>query len=161
MDRISPPIAVLAVVALVAVGGLGLAQNPEQSGTATTCADFNAAWPADEALARATDNVIAVDPFTNFVVTSQNGTVGEQASEASALTPDAVEVSHQAVDRRPGRVYVDFYDGEGDWVGYNDGQQEGVVPFDAAYGTVCVGMVNSDWPEVPNPDAEWTYQDGY
>lgn len=155
-------IALAAVIGLAAVAGAGAAQNAEQTGTATTCADFNAAWPlAGLTVARQTGNVVEVEAGTVFHVDVETGPVREAVPDREELTPEGVSVNHEALEPEQPRVYVDFYDEEGAWVHQSTGHEEGYVPLEAAYGTVCVGQTATEWPQPPDPDARWSYQDGY
>lgn len=134
-------IGVLLLASLLCLAGAGLAENAEQSGSGTTCADFNAFWAVTTfvesplLVGQATDNIVQIEAGTDFEVQSPNGT-----------------------------VYVDFFQKTEDgykWIGYNEGEQTGTVPSNADLATVCVGLAHDRWPDAPNPTAEWTYQDGF
>lgn len=58
-----------------------------------------------------------------------------------------------------GTAFVDFYDADGDWQGWNGGAASGVTPSGAVSGTICVGLLG-DYPDAPAPLTTWTYQDG-
>ncbi len=57
-----------------------------------------------------------------------------------------------------GTPFVDFFDAEGNWVGGNGGTFIGVVPWEAAYGIVCVGATGG-YPDAPLVVASYTYYD--
>lgn len=118
---------------LLVAAGTGLAANQEQSGQATTCVDNNVLWQVDGVdLGTTTGNSVQVGDRTAF--------------EVSSSTNDP--------------VYVDFFDDEGEWVGWNEGKSTGTVPSGATFGTVCVAILDTGFDRVPNPAATWTYQDG-
>lgn len=126
-------IGILVAMSLVTVAGTGLAApNDEQSGSGTLCADYNAAYIVSSVQVADDENVVDVDPNTGFNI----------ATDGS------------------GTPYIDFYAEDGSWIGYNEGNTTGVVPADASYGIVCVGLVGF-YPTAPSPTETWTYQDGF
>lgn len=126
-------IGVLIAASLLTVAGTGLAANEAQSGSGTTCVDYNVLFLiGGVSIAGETGNVVDVAPGTGF--------------EVSSDTQDT--------------VYVDFYDESGGWSSYNEGNTTGTVPAGAAFGTVCVAVMDF-YPSAPNPTSTWTYQDGF
>lgn len=127
------PMAGIVLAGVLIVAGTALAANPEQSGSGTTCVDSNAGYFVDGlVVANHTRNTVEVDPGTGFKVSSDSDDP----------------------------VYVDFYNDEGEWIDWNAGDSTGTVPTEAAFGSVCVGVLGG-YPDAPNPTATWTYQDGF
>lgn len=56
-------------------------------------------------------------------------------------------------------IYIDFYDAEGRWIGDNSHNRT-KTPERAVIGTICVGTIGEGWPDLPDTDATWSYQDG-
>lgn len=104
--------------------------NPEQSGDNSACADYNALYLVMQASPLAA--IIEVDPGTNFTASHDGGAA----------------------------IYIDWWNADGSWAGWNGGATEGTVPDGIAYGTICVGLLDS-YPDAPAPAATWTYQDGF
>lgn len=127
-------IAILVAMSLVTVAGSGLAApNEEQSGSGTLCADYNVGYISSNVqVANETGNAVDVEANTTFEISTDGS----------------------------GTPYVDFFNEDGEWLDYNEGNNTGVVPTNASYGIVCVAAVDS-WPSAPSPTETWTYQDGF
>lgn len=80
-------------------------------------------------------------------------------------SPLAVYVDVEAgtgfvTDSSAGWAHIDFFDTDGNWLGYNLGSPAGTVPENAEYGVICVGLT-AGYPDVPEPFALWFYMDGF
>lgn len=125
-----------AALVVVATSGTALADEDPQTGTATTCIDFNVLWLQDGIVLADTvplPSRVEVDPGQTYSITSDVGV-----------------------------AYIDFYDANGAWIDWNGGDPAGRVPGDAAFGVVCVGagaQGGPGWPDAPVPAATFTYHD--
>lgn len=122
----------LTVAMLAGLPAMATAANQAQSGSSVDCSDYLALYEAPGVHSPNGDR-IDVDPGTGF----------------EAYTPDT-----------EGYVLVDFYNEDGENVGYASGDPAtGTVPSDAAYGIVCVHPIDAVY--FNNLDGDWVYQDGF
>lgn len=116
---------VLAVMLATSVP-VSAAPNDEQSGESLDCLDFMVFWSLPG-------------------VESPNAAYVEEVESETGFT----------IDSEDGDAYVDFFNSDGESVGYGNGEDP--VPEDAEYGIVCVAVAG----ELPAGPAAWTYQDGF
>lgn len=117
---------------MIGMSGVAVADEEAQSGSTTTCVDFNALWAVDGVVLAQDLNassVVDVDPGQEFELTSDSGT-----------------------------AKVDFFTEDGVWISGTEGPT-GTVPDVADFGVVCVGQGLQFWPDAPAPTATFTYHD--
>lgn len=120
-----------ALLLIIGMSGVAVADEDPQSGSTTTCTDFNVLWLADGiVLAQElnTSSYVDVDPGQQFELTSDSGS-----------------------------AKIDFFTEDGIWITGAEGS--GTVPDVADFGVVCVGQGLSFWPDAPAPTATFTYHD--
>lgn len=124
--------------------------NPEQRGDNSYCLDHNR------------NQGDFFNPVTNELwVLSQTAPTAEivDVEAGTWFTANVSGNGTDAIEEVGDEFYLEFWDEAGDSAGEFHGTQ-GLVPEQAAYATVCVGATGI-FPDAPNPQARWTYQDGY
>lgn len=154
MRRTLVPVAAALVLVLVfaspAVAEHG--PNEEQSGDNSLCLEYNTYQGSF--LAPVTDQLWLVSDRAPFaaIVDVEPGT-WFQAS-VSGVGTDVAE-------NQGGEFHIHFWDEDGDSAGAFSGTH-GLVPQDADTATICVRIFGKeDGTDLPNPAADWTYQDGF
>jgi hypothetical protein len=124
----------IATVILVLVAPSAIASNPSQSGTGGDC-------------------------LNDIVTFAQGSGVPEVIAARVTIAPETgYTISGPAGDT----VYIDFFDEFDGWVAWNAGAPSGTVPWDAAYGIVCLTKATaSGIPVAPDTTGTWTYTDGF
>lgn len=126
--------------------------NEEQRGDNSLCLEYNVYQGSF--FNPVTDNLWVVSDRAPFaaIVDVEPGTW----FQASVSGPGTDVTENQG-----GEFHIHFWDEDGDSVKAYSGTH-GYVPEEADHGTICVRIFGKeDSTDVPNPEAEWTYQDGF
>lgn len=148
----SSGVAVMLLLIFASTVLAGDGPNEKQSGDNSLCLDYNAYQgdffnPVTDQLWVVSDRapfaaIVDVEPGTWFAA-SVNGTGTDVA------------------ENQGGELHIHFWDADGNSVAAFSGTH-GLVPEDAEEATMCVRVFGKeDGTDLPNPFAEWTYQDGF
>lgn len=122
----------LALGLIIGFAGIAVADDDQQTGTTTSCADYNALWVVPGVVLE--DARVEVDPGQTYTITSDDGVPWVDFYDANG-------------------EWVDYnYDSDEGHL------TSGVVPAEAAYGVVCVGALG-EYPDAPLVTATFTYHD--
>lgn len=117
------------VLALATIGlNAGAGGSADQEGGNSDCLDYNVLWEHDGVYSPAAA-LVDTTPGATYTITSSDGT-----------------------------PFVDFYNEDGRWLAYNQGDETGTVPDSAVVGTICVGLLGT-FPDAPFPGTTWTYSE--
>lgn len=142
----------LAATLVLSPGAFAEGPNEEQEGSNGLCLDYNTYMKG--ATSPVTDHLWIVSERSPLApIVEVEAETWFQASVDGPLT----DVS----ENQGGQLHLNFWDESGEAVGLYSGTH-GLVPEQAAYATICVGLLGAQPDADPsNPFATWTYQDGF